>query len=98
MSYGMAVYDGSGTKIWDTTGILARVVGIATISFGTREYTTKSVTIPNLISTDRISVMVGDNNAVAFSVSRSGTTVSITRTASYLGNPSTHYIWAFRTQ
>lgn len=80
MSYGMAVYDSSGSVIWDTDGTLARVIGTASISPPINQTGTFTVTIPGLISTDTILVNVVGFPFAQFSVSISGENVSIIRT------------------
>jgi ABC-type spermidine/putrescine transport system permease subunit I len=98
MANGMAVYDASGSLIWDTAGILARVIGTGSISFSLNQYTTKTITISNLLSTDNIIVFTTDNQYCVYTVSSVGTSVSITRTRAYGGYPSTYLILAVRTQ
>lgn len=80
MSTGMAVYDSSGSVVWDTAGTLARIIGTASISPAINQTGTFTVSIPGLISTDTILVNVVGYPYVQFSVSTSGTNVSITRT------------------
>jgi hypothetical protein len=79
MSTGMAVYDDSGSVVWDTAGTLARIIGTASISPPINQTGTFTVSIPGLISTDTILVNVIGNPYVEFAVSTSGTDVSITR-------------------
>ena len=96
MTYGSSVFDSSGTQIWSTDGILARVVGVATISFAASEYTTKTATIAGMISTDFVTVIPADNIAVQFNVTTGSNSVSIQRIYSDLNRSSIHYIWVFR--
>jgi len=96
MTYGVSVFNSSGTQIWSTDGILARVIGVATITFAASEYTTKTATISGMVSTDFVTVVCSDNQAVTFTVTTGTNTVSIQRTYSYFNQASTHYIWVFR--
>jgi hypothetical protein len=97
MSLGMSVYDSSGLEIWDTSGILARLVGYGTISFAALEFTTKTITITGYLSTDIVVISNINNSNVIMSVTLSAPNVSIQRTNSLGGAASSHLIQIFRT-
>lgn len=97
MSFGMSVYDSSGTQIWDTSGILARLVGYGTITFAASEYTTKTITISGYQSTDIAVISNINNSLVVTNITLSAPNVSIQRTRALGGATSTHLIQIFRT-
>jgi hypothetical protein len=97
MTYGIQVSDASGTVIWDSSGILGRSVGIATLTTpaGSGGVGTFNVTIPGLLNSDELFINISNANNVQYTVSRSGTTVSINQTTGPF-QPTNYYIWAFR--
>jgi hypothetical protein len=98
MAYGIEVRNSSNRVTWDTSGILGRIVGSATITFAANEYTTKSVTITGMLSTDKIFSYLLTERFATYSVTSSGTTVSINRTFALSGLSTTHIIIVVRVQ
>lgn len=97
MSFGMSVYDSSGSQIWDTSGILARLVGYGTISFAASEFTTKTITISGYLSTDIAVISNINNSNLRINVTLSAPNVSIQRISALGGAASSHLIQIFRT-
>lgn len=98
MSYGLRIWNANGQVIIDYDTKLALVVGHGVVSFGSMDFSTKTISIPGLLSTDKIIIQDNDERwLVGYTVSRSGQNVSLQRTSSYQGLPSTHVIYALRT-
>lgn len=80
MAQGLAVYNVAGDLVWDTDGILARVVGTAVVSFAAGETGNKTVTITGMVSTDVVIPYSsgGDTRAIC-TVSAAAPVITVTR-------------------
>jgi hypothetical protein len=95
MTYGMQVSDASGTVVWDTSGILGRSVGTAVLTTGIGSSGSFNVTISGMIDTDELFVNISNSNAIQYTISRSGSTVTINQVTPPT-QPTNYYLWAFR--
>jgi hypothetical protein len=93
MSYGIAVYDTVGSLVWDSDGILARLVGVGTVSFAAFEIAVKTITITGMIDSDELIVyaIVPDAPAVRVYITRSGNTVSFNRPPAAIAPSASSY-------
>jgi hypothetical protein len=96
MSHGIQIYNSGGSLSYSTDDISFCMIGMYTFSFNSNEFGSKSVTIPGLLDTDYL--LISDNGPLLFGVvlTRAGQLVTVNRTSSLAGLPSTHYVVGFR--
>lgn len=98
MAYGAAVYDASGALIWDTDGILARLIGTGQISYIANETGTKTIQMPGLVSTDEVILSVVNSFFSQYTLSVSGEYISIIRGAGGANTIADFMIFGIRRQ
>jgi hypothetical protein len=101
MAQGIAVYDDSGQLVWDTNGILGRLVGFGTATYVAFEVGYKYIVISGMIDTDELIVyaIVPDAPAIRVYITRSGDTVTFNRpTAGIAPSASSYRVVALRKQ
>lgn len=93
MAQGIAVYDTSGQLVWDTNGILARLVGSGTASYVAFETGFKYVVISGMVDTDEIIVyaIVPDAPAIRVYITRSGNTVTFNKPPAAIAPSASSY-------
>lgn len=96
MTYGLRVRNAAGAITLDVGSSLARHVGSATLVIAAN-VSSGSISVPNLLSTDDLIIDYTSANGIsAFTVSVSGTTVTITKVPGFTSETVTYYIKAFR--
>lgn len=99
MSHGIAVYDTSGNVVWDTDGILSRIIGSGVVTYAPFERGVKSLTIPGMTDADEIIIydILPDSPSVRVYITRSGDTVIFNKVVSIvLAAGSSHKVLALR--
>lgn len=99
MSEGIAVYDTAGNLVWDTDGILSRIIGSGVVTYALFERGTKSITIPGMTDVDEIIIydIQSDSPSVFVNIARSGDTVIFNKIVGpVLAAGSSHKVLALR--
>lgn len=101
MSEGIAVYDTSGNLVWDTDGILARIIGVGVVTYAIFESGVKTIIIQGMTNSDEIIIynILSDSPSVRVNISRSGDTVTFNKVAGSVAPAgSSHKVLALRVQ
>lgn len=96
MSMGVKVWDANEEVVFDSSAYLYRVIGYGVIVFNQNEITTKSITIPNMVDSDKLVVQTSTAALAQISISRSGNVAQIQRVSVLLGSPTSYNIMCVR--
>ncbi len=96
MAEGIAVYGSDGVLVWDMTGVLGRVVGTASVSYGAGVYGERTVTISGISESDTAILSTSSNYITVASVGISGSDVVVNRSDTYSQAAVTYRIHVLR--